>query len=123
MSIELSERAAGQLKSILHGEGKSSALLRFWIAGIGCSGFRYGIGIDENGASDGDEVFESNGVRIVLDQESLSHMKGSRVDYIENGEGSEFSIDNPNPAPESCECGSPDCGEGGGDSGCCGGDA
>jgi iron-sulfur cluster assembly accessory protein len=106
MAIMVSDKAAGQLVSLLAEQGKAGANLRVWVAGMGCSGYRYGMGIDEKEPEQGDQIFESNGVRIVIDQQSLGYMDNSTVNWVEEPENSGFSIDNPNPAPEhDCNCG------------------
>ncbi len=106
MPITVSDKAATQLTSLFDKEGKAGAMLRVWVAGLGCSGFSYGMGIEENSPEAGDSIFESNGVKIVMDPESMRYMDGSRIDFIEDPETGGFSVDNPNPAPErTCNCG------------------
>jgi iron-sulfur cluster assembly protein len=116
MAISVSEKAAGQLSSIIAEQGKPGAMLRVWVAGLGCSGFRYGMGIDEKEPEEGDQIFESNGIKMVIDPQSLSYMDGSTVNWKEEAENTGFAIDNPNPPPEG-GCGS----EGGCGCGCEGG--
>lgn len=105
MPITISDKAAMELASLFDKEGKAGAALRVWVAGLGCSGFRYGMGIEEKAPEEGDQVFESNGVTVVVDPESVKHMDGSRIDFIEDPETGGFSVDNPNPVPaRSCNC-------------------
>jgi iron-sulfur cluster assembly protein len=118
MAISVSEKAAGQLSTILAEQGKPGAMLRVWVAGLGCSGFRYGMGIDEKEPEEGDQIFESNGIRMVIDSQSLTYMDGSTVNWVEEAENNGFAIDNPNPPPEGGSCG---CGCGGEEEGGCGG--
>jgi len=107
MAITISGMAAGRLTGILAEQGKPGATLRVWVAGLGCSGYRYGMGIDEKEPEEGDQIFESNGIRVVVDPQSLSYMDGSTVNWIDEQENSGFAIDNPNPAPaRECNCGS-----------------
>jgi iron-sulfur cluster assembly protein len=111
MAITVSDKAAGQLSVILAEQGKPGATLRVWVAGLGCSGYRYGMGIDEKQPEEGDQIFESNGIRVVVDPQSLSYMDGSTVNWVEEQDNSGFAIDNPNPAPaKECNCGSGGCG-------------
>jgi iron-sulfur cluster assembly accessory protein len=106
MPITVSATAAGQIATIFGEQGKADAMLRVWVAGLGCSGFRYGLGIEDRAPEQDDKIFEANGVRIVIDPQSLSYMDGSTVDWIEDPENGGFSIANPNPAPErECGCG------------------
>jgi len=102
----ISTTAAGRLTGILAEQGKPGATLRVWVAGLGCSGYRYGMGIDEKEPEQGDQIFESNGIRVVVDPQSLSYMDGSTVNWVDEQENSGFAIDNPNPAPaRECNCG------------------
>jgi iron-sulfur cluster assembly accessory protein len=102
----LTDKAAGQLSSLLMEQGKAGATLRVWVAGLGCAGFRYGMGIDEKEPEEGDLIFESNGIRVIVDPQSLSYMDGSLVTWVDDPENSGFSIENPNPAPQrECGCG------------------
>jgi len=106
MPIMVSNKAAGQLVSILGEQGKADAMLRVWVAGLGCQGFRYGMGIEDRQPEQDDTIFDANGIRVVIDPQSLSYMDGSTVDWIEDPVNGGFSIANPNPAPEKeCGCG------------------
>ena len=106
MPIMVSDKAAGQIFSIFGEQGKAGAMLRVWVAGLGCSGFRYGMGIEDREPERDDTVFDANGIRVVIDPQSLSYMDGSTVDFIEDPVNGGFSIANPNPAPQKeCGCG------------------
>lgn len=111
MPVSVTQKAAQEFQSLLTQEGKAGAALRVWVAGLGCHGFRYGMGIEEGTPEEGDQTFESNGVRVVVDAESITYMEGSTVDYMVDPENGGFSIDNPNPAPRpDCDCSSGSCG-------------
>ncbi len=111
MSIVVTEKAAAEFNALIGREGKPGALLRVWVAGIGCSGFRYGMGFDENPPEEGDQVFESNGIKVIIDSQSMGFMEGAKVDFIEDPESGGFTVDNPNSPPETdCDCGSGGCG-------------
>jgi iron-sulfur cluster assembly accessory protein len=124
MPITVTERAAREVAAILAGEGAPDAggrpagLLRVWVAGTGCSGLRYGMGIDDTEPQADDSVFDSNGVRVVVDPRSLSLMDGSVVTWIDAAENSGFSIENPNAPPSTgCGCSDAGCGSGCGEPG------
>jgi len=68
----------------------------------GCSGHKYNMGFDNQ--SEGDTLFDSNGVTIVVDEQSLSLLDGLEVDYVTSFEGSSFVLNNPN-ATGGCGCG------------------
>jgi iron-sulfur cluster insertion protein len=61
--ITITERAAREAVRILGEQGKPEARVRVWIAGAGCHGFQYGLGIDEADPKPDDKVFESGGIR------------------------------------------------------------
>ena len=82
-------------------------LLRVAVDGGGCSGFQYSFSLDSApGVKPNDRVFERDGARVVVDDVSLTFLKGATVDYVEEMIKSSFAIsDNPN-AESGCGCGS-----------------
>lgn len=102
--ITLSEPAANKLKELIlkHGTMEDS-FLRVYVAGGGCSGFSYGLALD-NKVQDGDKVIHENGVKVVIDDKSAEYLDGSSVDYVESIAGSGFMISNPNNW-STCGCG------------------
>lgn len=120
MPINLTERAATELKELMTSQDKSGSALRVWVAGGGCSGLSYGMALDDAAAEDGDVVFEHDGLKIFVDGLSLQYMDGSEVDYIDDMMGGGFKISNPN-AVSTCGCGSSFKAEGEGSGGGCGG--
>ncbi|MCH8977754.1 MAG: iron-sulfur cluster insertion protein ErpA [Armatimonadetes bacterium] len=105
MAITLTSRAAQELRELMASENKQSAALRVWVAGGGCSGLTYGMALDENEPEEGDQAFEQDGLKIVIDGLSLQYMEGAQVDYVEDSMGGGFKIENPN-ATNTCGCGS-----------------
>jgi iron-sulfur cluster insertion protein len=103
--ILVTEAAAAKIKELLVEEGKADSGLRVFVQGGGCSGFQYGLMIEENGAGVGDSLLESNGVKLLVDPVSLSYLKGAEVDFVETVTGGGFTIKNPN-ATSTCGCGS-----------------
>src|SRR4026207_1629190 len=101
--INVSCSAASKLGELLAEEQKQSSGLRVFVQGGGCSGFQYGLMIEENGG-DADQVFESNGVKLYVDPVSISYLKGAEVDFVETVTGGGFTIRNPN-AVSTCGCG------------------
>ena len=73
------------------------------VRGGGCSGFQYSLALDEQ--RDGDQVFEHEGIRVLVDPASLRYVDGSTVDYTESLMGAGFEVQNPN-VVASCGCGS-----------------
>ena len=80
--------------------------LRVFVESGGCSGFQYGLMIDEGeGDADADKVFEVQGVKLLIDPISLRYLQGAEVDFVDNIAGGGFTIKNPN-AKSTCGCGS-----------------
>ena len=103
--IHVTEAAASKIQELLAEEGKTDSGLRVFVQGGGCSGFQYGLMIEETGAGVGDQLFESNGVKLLVDPVSLSYLKGAEVDFVDTIPGGGFTIKNPN-ASSTCGCGS-----------------
>jgi iron-sulfur cluster assembly accessory protein len=104
--INVTEMAAGKIQELLTEENRLGAGLRVFVQGGGCSGFQYGLMIDEGqGDAAADQVFEVNGVRLLVDPISLRYLKGAEVDFVDNSMGGGFTIKNPN-AKSTCGCGS-----------------
>jgi iron-sulfur cluster insertion protein len=104
--INVTPLAAEKISELLTEEQKPGAGLRVFVQGGGCSGFQYGLMIEENGASpDADQVIECNGVTLYVDPISIRYLKGAEVDFIDNMAGGGFTIRNPN-AKTTCGCGS-----------------
>ncbi|MDW8084482.1 MAG: iron-sulfur cluster insertion protein ErpA [Candidatus Caldarchaeum sp.] len=102
--LKVTERAAKKIAQLIKEEGGSERMaLRIYITGGGCSGYRYGMALDEN-VYDDDVVVEANGVRVVIDSFSAPFIEGSEIDYVEDVMGSGFAINNPN-VTSTCGCG------------------
>lgn len=102
--ITVTEAAAVKIKDLLAEEGKAESGLRVFVQGGGCSGFQYGLMIEEAGAGVGDQTYESNGVKLFVDPVSISYLKGAEVDFVDTITGGGFTIKNPN-ASSTCGCG------------------
>ncbi|MCS7299091.1 MAG: iron-sulfur cluster assembly accessory protein [Spirochaetia bacterium] len=107
--ITLTEAAASVIKKILEENNIKDVFLRFSVmtGGCGCSGQKYGLSIDDKKNSD-DLIFETNGVKIIVDPVSYEEAKGSTIDYVKDevfGEG--FKVVNPK---DQCGCGDDSCG-------------
>src|SRR3954471_24443901 len=102
--INVSETAASKINELLAEENKANSGLRVFVQGGGCSGFQYGLMIEENGEGSGDQVYESNGVKLLLDTISVRDRGGAEVDFVDTITGGGFTIKNPN-AKSTCVCG------------------
>jgi len=103
--INVTETAATKINELLSEEQKPGAGLRVFVQGGGCSGFQYGMMIEENGQGASDQVFESNGVKLFVDPISIQYLKNAEVDFVDTVTGGGFTIKNPN-AKSTCGCGS-----------------
>ena len=102
--INVSETAASKINELLAEENKAGSGLRVFVQGGGCSGFQYGLMIEENGQGAGDQVFESHGVKLFVDPISIRYLNGAEVDFVDTITGGGFTIKNPN-ATSTCGCG------------------
>ena len=103
--VTVTSLAAEKITELLAEENKVGAGLRVFVQGGGCSGFQYGLMIDEGeGDHTSDQVFEVNGVRLFVDPISIQYLKGAEVDFVDNMAGGGFTIRNPN-AKTTCGCG------------------
>jgi len=102
-NINFSDSAAAKVKSLIDADGGSDLHLRVFVTGGGCNGFSYGFTFDEEIAED-DAVVDREGVSLVVDAMSYPYLDGSEVDYIEDLNGSQFIVTNPN-ATATCGCG------------------
>ena len=102
--ITLSPTAASKLQDIMVEKGIQNHALRVFVSGGGCSGLSYGMTFSE-GAEIGDQEFDMNGVKVVVDPGSIMYLDGAEIDYIDSLMGGGFRIENPN-AVQSCACGS-----------------
>ena len=104
--VTVTETAASKIVDLMSEENKTEAGLRVFVQGGGCSGFQYGLMIEEGGGdASADRVFESNGVRLYVDPISMRYLTGAQVDFVDNLTGGGFTIKNPN-AKSTCGCGS-----------------
>jgi iron-sulfur cluster assembly accessory protein len=104
--INVTTTAAEKIQELLAEENKMGAALRVFVQGGGCSGFQYGLMIEQgDAATDTDRVVESNGIKLFVDPISVRYLKGAEVDFVDNLAGGGFTIKNPN-AKSTCGCGS-----------------
>ena len=100
--ITVTDSAVRQLHVIVEEKGERGKGLRILVEHGGCAGMQYGMGLDE--PKDGDEIVEREGVRVMIDPESLRYLDGSTIDYCDDLAGAGFRIQNPK-AVRSCGCG------------------
>jgi iron-sulfur cluster assembly protein len=103
--ITITDKGAQKVHEFLDSQDGdvSAAGLRVGVRGGGCSGFQYQLAFDEQ--RDSDIVFESHGLKLLVDNESLQFVSGSTIDYEESLQGAGFKVNNPN-VVAACGCGS-----------------
>ncbi|MEE8321657.1 MAG: iron-sulfur cluster assembly protein IscA [Gammaproteobacteria bacterium] len=101
-TITLTERAASHVRNFLAKQGEGIGL-RVGVKPTGCSGYQYVIEA-ANSINEQDQIFESNGVKIVIDEQSLKYLAGTELDYVRQGLNEGFKFSNPN-VGETCGCG------------------
>jgi iron-sulfur cluster assembly protein len=102
MAISLTQSAATRVRSFLEKRGRGVGL-RIGVRKSGCSGYAYTI--DYADAIDADDVvFDRDGVKLIIDPESLGLIDGTEVDFVKDGLNEAFKFRNPNVKGE-CGCG------------------
>ncbi len=108
--VTLSPAAAGVVRNMIQEQNLDETYaLRIYVAGRTCSGFQYGMALD-NQIHETDTSFESEGLKLLVDEQSIQFMAGCMVDFIDDERGKGFLVDNPNQAP-ACSCDSGTCGD------------
>lgn len=107
MAISISENARKRIDEIRGNmpDGDEAAL-RIGVVGGGCSGLSYKLDFDttEAPADTNDQVFDVNGIRVLIDMRSFLYLAGTRLDYTDGLNGQGFHFVNPN-ASRTCSCG------------------
>jgi iron-sulfur cluster assembly protein len=102
MAVTLTETAADRVRNFLASRGKGEGL-RLGVRTSGCSGMAYVLEFADE-INDEDQVFESNGVKVIIDSKSLVYLDGTEVDFAKEGLNEGFQFNNPN-VKDACGCG------------------
>ena len=102
MSVTLSEPAARHIANFIAKRGKGFGV-RIGVKTSGCSGMSYKLEFADDAAA-GDLVFESHGVKVLVDPKSLPYLEGTELDYTREGLNEGFKFNNPN-VKDQCGCG------------------
>ncbi|RME07315.1 MAG: iron-sulfur cluster insertion protein ErpA, partial [Anaerolineae bacterium] len=101
--ITLTPAAANAVRDLMAKRQLEGYALRVFVQGGGCSGFQYGMALEDN-IREQDTRVVCHGVDVVVDEISIQYLRGSVIDYVEDVMGSGFKVDNPN-AVAACGCG------------------
>src|SRR5690349_4222032 len=106
VAVTLTDRAADQVRQFMSAESVplETAGLRIAVLPGGCSGFKYGLNIEEKPFDD-DIILELAGVKVFVDAFSAQYLTGTTIDYVSSMQGAGFTFTNPN-ATGGCGCGS-----------------
>ena len=102
--VTLTSNAAAKVKELIDGEDSESSALRLAVKRAGCAGYSYDMFFDSE-IDESDIVNMTDGVKVVVDSESVTMVDGATIDFKDDGlSGAGFAIDNPN-ATGGCGCG------------------
>jgi iron-sulfur cluster assembly protein len=102
--VTLTDAAASKLRELTTEETNPEIGLRVYVYSGGCSGFRYGMMLEDSPSAE-DMRIESQGIRVYVDGASTQYLGGSEIDYVDTLMGAGFTVNNPN-AVSACGCGS-----------------
>ena len=107
--VTVSPAAAQAVRDILTERKLEGYALRVYVSGRGCSGVQFGMALDNN-FRDVDTVFDTNGIKLVVDEVSMDYLRGASVDFVNDpARGAGFVVDSPNAkkggGEDGCECG------------------
>jgi len=102
--VTLSDAAVAKLTELTSEEADPNVGLRVYVYSGGCSGYRYGMMLEDQPA-DEDVRVQSKGIKVYVDPQSTALLQGSEIDYVDTLMGAGFTVNNPN-AVSGCGCGS-----------------
>ena len=102
--VSLTDAAVVKLQELTKEETNPQIGLRVYVYSGGCSGFRYGMMLEDAPTPD-DRILEASGIKVYVDGQSIDLLKGSQIDYVDTLMGAGFTVNNPN-AVAACGCGS-----------------
>jgi iron-sulfur cluster assembly protein len=102
MPISLTASAANRVRTFLANRGKGVGL-RLGVKQTGCSGYAYVVNYAD-AVENNDVVFDNQGVKVIVDRDSLGYIDGTEVDFVKEGLNEAFRFRNPNIKGE-CGCG------------------
>jgi iron-sulfur cluster assembly accessory protein len=102
--VSLTDAAATKLRELTKDEPNPEIGLRVYVYSGGCSGYRYGMML-EDAPTPEDHVLQASGVRVYIDGNSVPLIQGSQIDFVDTLMGAGFTVNNPN-AVSGCGCGS-----------------
>ena len=105
MQLTLTDTAKTKLRTLFDREGREGLALRVYVSPGGCSGFSYGMSLEDQPGDDDYQLTFDGDLRVVVDPFSAQYMEGAQVDFVDALMGGGFTVLNPQ-AVTSCACGS-----------------
>ncbi len=102
--LSLTDAAVTKLAELTKEETNPDIGLRVYVYSGGCSGYRYGMMLEDAPSAE-DKILDANGVKVYVDGNSIPLLQGSQIDYVDTLMGAGFTVNNPN-AVTGCGCGS-----------------
>lgn len=99
----VTEMAAKEIQSLISQYNNPGLGLRVRVLAGGCSGYSYDLAFDDQ-VQENDQIFESYGVKVMIDDRSYKVLEGTQLDYVDTMLGRGFTFSNPN-AKSTCGCG------------------
>ncbi len=94
-TLTVSPAAAQAVRDILTERKLDGYALRVYVAGGGCCGVQFGMALD-NSFRDADRTFDTEGIKVVVDDVSLDYLRGARIDFVNDPQrGTGFIVDSP----------------------------
>ena len=100
--LSFTENAVKRIKTLLQQQNRNDEGVRVRVVAGGCSGYKYDLNFDKPSLND--IIIDNQGIKIITDKESINHLKGSKIEFVEGLHGSKFEVINPNEASK-CGCG------------------
>lgn len=101
--FSVTDIAAKEIQTLISQYNNPNLGLRVRVVAGGCSGFSYDLAFDDQ-VQTNDQIFESNGIKVMIDERSLPHLDGTELDFVDTMLGRGFTFSNPN-AKSTCGCG------------------
>jgi iron-sulfur cluster assembly accessory protein len=102
--FSVTEIAAKEIQGLIQQYNNPELGLRVKVVAGGCSGYSYDLAFDDQ-VQPTDQIFETHGVKVMIDERSLKVLEGTELDFVDTMLGRGFTFNNPN-AKSSCGCGS-----------------
>lgn len=99
----VTETAAKEIQTLISQYNNPSLGLRVRVLAGGCSGYSYDLAFDDQ-VQENDQIFESYGVKVMIDDRSYKVLEGTQLYYVDTMLGRGFTFSNPN-AKSTCGCG------------------